>query len=220
MAVGLALICSYIFAGIPTAYLVAKYLKGMDIRQYGTGNVGASNLMQHISVKVGFAAGFCDGIVKGLLPILTLILINQSPGIQIAVALGAVSGHNWSPYLRFSGGRGIAVSLGIYLAYLLIPEFAVLAFVGGFWGWYIRRDIGLWMMVGMAFIPIIATLLGRPEEVITITTGITGLLLVKRLTANWEKPVKDEPLLKVMFFRLLYDRDIADHAQWVSRKPI
>ena len=63
MDVVIGFVAGYLWGGIPTAYLVARYQLGIDIRKYGTGNVGASNVITHVGKKIGFALGFFDVFV-------------------------------------------------------------------------------------------------------------------------------------------------------------
>jgi len=114
-------VVAYLIGGIPIGVLVSDS-RGVDIRKYGSGNIGASNVVRTLGVKVGIAVWLAD-VAKGLLPVLWFkqamggFFSNEEliPWIAI-VALSAVAGHCFSPYLRLAGGRGVSTSLGVLLA--------------------------------------------------------------------------------------------------------
>ena len=100
MDIVIGIVAGYLWGGIPTAYLVARYQLGIDIRKYGTGNVGASNVITHVGKKIGFALGLFDGLVKGTGPVLAVVLFEGSDWAMVVTGLAAIAGHNWSPYIR------------------------------------------------------------------------------------------------------------------------
>ena len=84
---------AYLFGAVPSAYLVARYIKGIDIRQYGSGNMGATNVMAFVGNRTGFLLGSYDCLAKGTLPVVLANLLDQSIGVQIGAAI-AVEGPN------------------------------------------------------------------------------------------------------------------------------
>ena len=119
------IVAAYLWGAVPTAYLVARYVKGIDIRNYGSGNVGASNASEHVGGRIGLAIGFFDAVGKGFLIVVIARLLDQDLSIQVAMGLAVIIGHNWSVYLRLTGGRGVATSLGVILGLGLVWEFPV-----------------------------------------------------------------------------------------------
>ena len=210
---------AYLLGGVPSAYLVGRYRKGIDIRDYGSGNVGATNLMTQVGKWTGFFLGAFDCLVKGTLPILLAKLLDQSLSVQVAVGLAAIAGHNWSPYIRLTGGRGVATAVGVVLGLLMWPEFLILTIVMGLMGRVIFRDTGFWTFISMIILPVLAHVFDRPPEVLWATLVIGLLLTLKRLTANWERPSNEFPLLQVMACRVLWDRDVPKQIQWTERHP-
>ena len=210
---------SYLFGAIPTAYLVTRYFKGVDIRDFGSGNVGATNVMIHVGWWHGFLQGIWDCLAKGALPVFLAHVLDQSLAVQVAVGLVAIAGHNWSPYLGFTGGRGVATAVGVLFGSQLWPEFFILTLVLGIMGRLLFKDTGMWTLVALIVLPVIAVILHRPPEIFYMTLGIGVLLISKRLTANWEPPSRDYPLLQVLMFRALWDRDVPKQAQWTERSP-
>lgn len=210
---------SYLWGSIPTAYLVARYRSGIDIRDYGSGNVGATNVMEHSGKLTGLLVGTFDSIGKGALPIVVAALIGFDPYVQATSGLAAIVGHNWSPFLRFTGGRGVATAIGTSLAFQLWYEAVIVAVVLGVIGRIIFHETGLWTFVSLITIPVLVIAFGRPSEALYLTVGFGVLLLLKRLTANFEPLPKDRPWYRVMGYRILWDRDVPKKDEWTERQP-
>ena len=113
---GLGLL-AYAIGGFPTAYLVTRYILGRDIRGVGDNNSGAANVFREVGPRVGLACGAID-IIKGGIAVLAARFIIHDSGIEMLAGVCAVAGHNWPVYLRFRGGRGAAVAVGVLLAML------------------------------------------------------------------------------------------------------
>ncbi len=214
-----AMALAYLWGSVPTAYLLVRWVRGQDIRRLGSGNVGASNVTAAFGPRLGLALGAFDAAIKGTLPVVVVALLGRETGLQIAVGAAAVVGHNWSPFIRFTGGRGVAAALGVYfgLGMIMWPQLIMLLLVAGGWGWYLRKNLAFWMAVAMAAAPVMAWLLGQPDQVAFGSAAIFAVLMAKRLTGNWERPAEGEPLARVLAYRLLYDRDIASNEAWVRR---
>ena len=223
---GVLVIAAYLWGGIPTAYLVARFASGIDIRDYGSGNVGASNAVVHMGAKTGVAIGLFDLIGKGILPVLLALSLDASLAIQVTAGLAAVAGHNWSPYIRFTGGRGVGTAGGVVLAFALWYEALVAAIFIVLLGRLAFKDTGLFTLMAMIALPISAISVGllglgdRPAEIVILCALIGALLAAKRLTANWESPPAEQPVLQTLFCRILWDRDFAGRRDWTERTPI
>ena len=219
MDIVIAVVAGYLWGGIPSAYILGRYRLGIDIRKYGTGNVGASNVITHVGRKSGFALGLFDGLAKGTALVVVISLLDGSDWAKMAGGLAAVAGHNWSPYIRFKGGRGVSTAAGVFLGFQLLPELGMVILLSGVWGGVVRKNLAFWLLISMFLVPVMATILDRSDEAIITTLGVLVLLVVKRLAANWQRPLEGEPLTRVLFYRLLFDRDIASREDWVSRRP-
>ncbi len=112
----LGVLISYLIGSIPTAYIFGKCYKGIDIRQHGSGNVGATNVFRVLGKYPGMIVLILD-VLKGLVVIAFVsdFLGLISPLERILLAVSAVCGHNWTIFLQFKGGKGIATSLGIII---------------------------------------------------------------------------------------------------------
>lgn len=95
---------SYFIGGVPVAYLTGRVLRGIDLRQYGSRNVGASNIWQSVSRTAVVPVGLAE-IAQGMAGIVIAKAADQSLSVQVLAGLAALAGHNWSPYLRFSDGQ-------------------------------------------------------------------------------------------------------------------
>ena len=113
---------SYLIGAIPIAYLTGRAIRGVDLREYGSKNVGASNVFQSVSKWMVVPVGLAE-IAQGMAGILLAKLADQDLSVQVAAGLAAIAGHNWSPYLRFAGGRGVAHAIG-FMTVLSWPAWA------------------------------------------------------------------------------------------------
>ena len=119
----LILLLAYLIGATPFGFLAAK-AKGIDIRHHGSGNIGATNVIRVLGKRVGLPV-FALDLLKGLLPVLAARLWCRHAHLDpswplLLAALGAVLGHNFTFWLRFKGGKGIATSAGALLALLPI----------------------------------------------------------------------------------------------------
>ena len=205
----LLIVAAYLWGAVPTAYLVARYVKGIDIRNYGSGNVGASNAAEHVGGRIGLASGIFDAIGKGALIVVIASFLDQDLAVQVGMGLAVIVGHNWSVYLRLTGGRGIATSLGVILGLGLVWEFPVWGILSLF-GRIARGDSALLALLGALALPIVWML-----------SAITLLMVTKRTTANWERPKTDgSGLPRVLTNRILWDRDESAKEEWTVRRPL
>ncbi len=107
---------TYLIGAIPTAYIVGRLFKGIDIREHGSGNVGATNAFRVLGKWPGTVVLTID-ILKGIIP--TAVIANifglTTPLMLVIIGLVAVAAHNWTVFLNFKGGKGIATSLGVLI---------------------------------------------------------------------------------------------------------
>ena len=106
---------AYFIGAIPTAFLFARFASGSDIRSIGDNNSGAANVYREVGPKAGLACGAID-IIKGGVAVLLARLIAHDPGIEMLAGICALAGHIWPVFLRFRGGRGAAVAVGVLIA--------------------------------------------------------------------------------------------------------
>ena len=213
-------VLSYLLGSIPTAYLIGRMVKHVDIRSYGSGNVGGSNILHHFGKRWSVPLEIWEILVKGALPVwigLYVVGLERSSALLVVTPLLAVVGHNWSVFLKFQGGRGIAVVVGSLLALSpwLLAAFAVVFSAG----WLITRSSGVWVLIAITLLPAWAVLVRDPIVISYYCVGLVALVVIKRLFSNWTPFPEDLPKGRVLLNRLFLDRDVEDRSVWVHRVP-
>jgi glycerol-3-phosphate acyltransferase PlsY len=189
--------CVYLQGAIPWGFLLGR-LKGIDIREHGSGNIGATNVSRVLGKKLGRACFFLD-FLKGLLPVLIVSLLVSKKIIpdkyELAVpiaALACVAGHIWTIFLKFKGGKGIATSAGALLA--IAPYSLILAGVIWVSVFYAMRYVSLASICAAVSLPITAVVftqaglyrLTHPE---TVLIAIVAFLAIMRHSSNIKRLV-------------------------------
>ncbi len=105
---------AYFLGAIPFSFLVAKLARGIDVRYVDSGNVGAYNVFKNVGPLYGIIAGILD-IGKGFAPVAMARMAGFSLYEIIPVSMAVIAGHNWSMFLKFQGGQGLAPTLGVFL---------------------------------------------------------------------------------------------------------
>ncbi len=216
---------AFLLGSVPTSYLIGRFVKRIDIRGYGSGNVGAANVYEHIGRKWVIPVGLFDGLIKGSGTVFVTIFVLEWNGVLvIGPPLLAVAGNNWSPWLGMQGGRGLTVTAGALLAVspLLLAISALIA-IGG---WAVFKSSGLWVLISLALMPLWSVLLpgwalsvDNALVLVWFSLGLLGTVSLKRLSSNWTPLPKDVPRWKVFLNRLVRDRDVDDRTEWVRRMP-
>jgi glycerol-3-phosphate acyltransferase PlsY len=136
----LLVVASYLIGGIPAAYLGAKIQSGVDIREHGNGNVGTVNAVRTLGLRSGLFVLAADA-AKGAAVIGIGRWAGASDYTLFVMAIAVTAGHNWSPYIGFKGGKGVAVIFGISLAMAPLlslmagPIVFVIYFASRSWVW-------------------------------------------------------------------------------------
>lgn len=121
-----AVMASYLAGSIPFGLIIGKITKGIDIRDFGSGNIGATNVLRTLGLGPAIAVFFFD-TAKGWFAVYLCGKLGLSPVWIMAGGLASVLGHTFSPFLRFRGGKGVATSLGVIVGFN--PIIAAIAFV-------------------------------------------------------------------------------------------
>lgn len=157
----LALVASYLIGAIPTSYLVGRLARGIDLREHGSRNLGATNLYRTLGWKFALPVALFD-IAKGAVPVL-LIAPQVSPSRLFALVCGAaaVVGHVLSVFVRFRGGKGVATAAGVMLAFApLAVGIAAVVWAAVVFG---TGYVSLGSMIAAATLPAIVRLV-RPGD--------------------------------------------------------
>jgi len=212
----LLIAAAYLLGSIPTAYLAGRWLKGIDIRRYGSGTVSGSTVYEQVARWAILPVGLFD-VAKAVLPAWLGLRLGLGLPVAAAAGLAAAAGHNWPVFLRFTGGRGLGCFLGVLL--VIFPWGApwLLGFLGA---GKLFGSTAEWALASVALLPLFAYLMGGSP--VAVCTGAAMLLLTvaKRLEANRRPlPSPGPERRRVLLRRLIFDRDIASHQDWLNRKP-
>lgn len=217
----LLILGAYLLGSVPIAYVIAKLSRGIDLRQYGSGNVGVSNLLKVTSKWLAIPVIIFD-LGKGALVVWVAQLLEFGLLEQVTVGLAAIIGHNWPVFLRFSGGRGVLTVGGVVL--MLSPWLAL----GGIILTFIGLPFGLMALtnlLALTLLPISSWFLSEPlgvQEPLLLTLGLVAILLIviiRRLTAPKTSFTDSVSRGQLLVNRLFWDRDIRDRKAWVNQKP-
>jgi glycerol-3-phosphate acyltransferase PlsY len=171
-----AIICAYLIGAIPFGLLLGK-AAGIDVRQAGSGNIGATNVARTAGKKIGVLTLFLDA-AKGAFPILIADrLLHLAPVWLSAVGLAAVVGHVLPIYLKLRGGKGVATALGVFLA--LSPAstgVAVAAFLVTF---LVTKIVSLGSLIGAIALTCVSWFVDGRREVTVLAVVCTLIILVR-----------------------------------------
>lgn len=192
--VWLILLLAYLFGAIPAGAWVARY-HGVDIQKVGSGNTGATNILRTLGAGPALLVAVFD-VFKGGIAVLLARLFGIDGYLLGGVTLAAVLGHNYSVFLRFTGGKGVATSFGTLL--FLDPLVALLAFPVGVLTMWLTRFVSAGSMIGGLAAVVITIALGRPIWEILTLLVLAALIFwthrenIKRLQAGNERRLGDK----------------------------
>ncbi len=190
---GILLVC-YLIGSFPSGVLLARRLKGVDLRLHGSGNVGASNAFRALGLAGGLlvlAADLAKGYLAVNLAALALAPEVLGPAVKVACGLAAIAGHNWSVFLRFQGGKGVATSFGVLLG--LTPLVAAMA--GLLWVSVVlvTRYSSLASLAALISVPVLMIVYRDP--LVYIVFGVlAAAFAVSRHRGNIQRLLKGEEL--------------------------
>ena len=176
------LVLAYLIGATPTSYLVGKLVKGIDLREHGSNNLGATNVYRVLGWKYAIPVGVTD-VLKGAVPVVILGPWSNGPAwFTVALGLAAVLGHMFSPYVRFRGGKGVATAAGMFLG------LAPLAIVISLAIWAVTLWLSGYVSVASLTVAVLFPVWVRitvPEQPYTCWAGmVLALLIVYSHRAN------------------------------------
>ncbi|MBF1993195.1 glycerol-3-phosphate 1-O-acyltransferase PlsY [Staphylococcus schleiferi] len=193
MVIALLFIASYLIGSIPSGYLIGKIFFKKDIREYGSGNTGATNSFRVLGKPAGFAVTFFD-IFKGFIVVFLSALFNvEIHGLLVGIF--AIIGHVYPIYLKFRGGKAVATSAGVLLAVnpILLLILALIFFIILKLTKYVSLSsiiAAICCVIGSFFIS---------DYVLLITSIAVSVLLIYRHSSNIKRIIKGtEPKIKWM----------------------
>jgi glycerol-3-phosphate acyltransferase PlsY len=155
-------VAAYLIGAIPTGYLMGRAMRGIDIRDYGSGVIGATNVLRVLG-KRAFVAVMALDFAKGYVPTLAAWYVFGTHDMQVAAGIAAVLGHDFPVYIGFRGGRGVAVSFGVYAALAMPLAVAMIA-------------VGIFIVLGLRYMSVMS--------MVTVPAGAGVLLLLALLNVG------------------------------------
>ena len=183
-----AVAASYLLGSIPFGLLIARAISGVDPRQHGSGNIGATNAMRSGGKLVGILTLIAD-IAKAALPVALALYLNVREPLVAIVGFAAFIGHCFPVWLKFKGGKGVATMFGVMLPW--IPWVAVAAFVSWFLVLKASGYVSLASVLAALGLPLLAWALGASSAAI-IVCALIGLIVTVRHQTNLQRIYRGE----------------------------
>jgi glycerol-3-phosphate acyltransferase PlsY len=174
----LSIIIGYLLGSIPTAYIVSRVRKGIDIRNVGSGNMGGANVMREIGTHEGVFVGLFD-IAKGAGAILISQALNVSELWVFGAGFAALVGHSFPVFAGFRGGRGSATIIGIFL--VLAPKAMLVTLVVVAIPFFTTRKFMAALFIGFGLLPLFIWLLEGSLMLVRYALVIDLFMLVRNL---------------------------------------
>lgn len=214
--IAFGIIISYILGSIPTAYIFGRLLKGIDIRKFGSGNVGATNALRVLGKKAGITVLVLD-VLKGFIAVVFLgnivssrvmtghfltaggISFISDELLRIILGISCICGHNWTIFLKFKGGKGIAATLGVLLGLSLkiaaLKLILALVILTWFLIFMIARIVSVASVVSALSLPLYA-LIFRQSGILLTTSILLCFFVLLRHKSNLKRVLQGkEPRL-------------------------
>ena len=171
----LIMIAIYLIAAIPTGVVIARLMGGEDVRQKGSGNIGATNVYR-VAGKLAGVLTLVGDTLKGFLPLLAFKTWLEPTPTQLGIASAvAILGHCYPVYLKFKGGKGVATALGIFL--VISPKAVFFALIVFILTVAITRYISLGSVLAALSAPLVILLLNHPQPIFLATLFIAALVI-------------------------------------------
>ena len=193
------LIIAYLIGSIPTSIIAGKLLRGIDIRDYGSRNPGATNTFRVLGKKIGITVGLID-IFKGFFCVFFLPRLVPSESLvpedvrHMMAGFAAIAGHIWTVFAGFKGGKGVGTSFGVFLGLTPLPSlitltvWCILTFGTGY--------VSLGSIAGAVVLPAAVIIDGLVRDSLSlpicITAAIIGLIIIVRHRTNISKLLRGE----------------------------
>lgn len=195
----LGLLAGFICGSIPCGLWITACIHGIDIRDYGSKNIGTTNVFRTVGWKTAVLVLIAD-MLKGILVVAAVMHWWNNDWLTAATAFGAFMGHNYSAFLKFNGGKGVATGLGLLV--LLMPKASIACFVVWSVLVLLTRYVSLGSIVGGGMAPLAAWYFGYSLPYI-IFAAVAGVFIVvrhkeniKRLLNGTESKIKPGKLEK------------------------
>lgn len=185
----IAIVASYLLGSVSFSVLIAKWVKGIDIRKHGSGNAGATNTLRVLGKGPGIAVLALD-VAKGIAAVwLGYWLGNGNIWVPILCGAMAITGHNWPVWFRFKGGKGIATTIGVMATLAFWP--ALYAGIIAIASIVFTRYVSLGSLIFAALMPVFMLILGTAGELLIVSLVICVYAFIRHRT-NIVKLIKGQ----------------------------
>lgn len=176
----LGFVLGHVCGSVPSGLWLVQAFHGIDIRNYGSKNIGTTNVFRTVGPKTAVLVLIADAF-KGILAVGIMSYFFHNPLLDVVTALGALLGHNYSLFLGFKGGKGVATALGLLI--FMMPKVAVASF--GIWlvCVLLTRYVSLGSIMAAIFTPPLAWYLGYPSAYV-IFSVVAAFFVVLRHKEN------------------------------------
>ncbi|WP_304239080.1 glycerol-3-phosphate 1-O-acyltransferase PlsY [Phascolarctobacterium succinatutens] len=176
----LGFVLGHVCGSVPSGLWLVQAFHGIDIRNYGSKNIGTTNVFRTVGPKSAVLVLIADAF-KGILAVGIMSYFFHNPLLDVVTALGALLGHNYSLFLGFKGGKGVATALGLLI--FMMPKVAVASF--GIWlvCVLLTRFVSLGSIMAAIFTPPLAWYLGYPSAYV-IFSVVAAFFVVLRHKEN------------------------------------
>lgn len=176
----LGFVLGHVCGSVPSGLWLVQAFHGIDIRNYGSKNIGTTNVFRTVGPKTAVLVLIADAF-KGILAVGIMSYLFHNPLLDVVTALGALLGHNYSLFLGFKGGKGVATALGLLI--FMMPKVAVASF--GIWlvCVLLTRYVSLGSIMAAIFTPLLAWYLGYHSAYV-IFSVVAAFFVVLRHKEN------------------------------------
>lgn len=178
-----ALIFAYVLGSVPSGLIIGKSLYGVDLREHGSKNIGATNAWRTLGKAPGIIIFICD-FFKGFISVYVAAFLAGTPLAMALAGALAILGHSLSLFLKFKGGKGVATGLGVIA--MLMGKVTLTVFLTWFVIVYFTRYVSLGSCIAAALVPILAYLFNEPTE-FAVFGVVVAVLIIVRHKANIER---------------------------------
>jgi acyl phosphate:glycerol-3-phosphate acyltransferase len=185
----IAIVAGYLLGSISFSYIIARLIKGIDIRKHGSGNAGATNTLRVLGKGPAIAVLLLD-VLKAIIAVwIGKWVAPDVIWVSVLCGLAAIAGHNWPIFFGFRGGKGIATTIGVMVSLCFMPALfagiiAILTIVA-------TRYVSLGSLIFAALLPFFIFAMGRPIEFV-IGSIIIGVFAFVRHRSNIVKIVRGQ----------------------------
>ena len=189
----LASVVAYLIGSIPNGLILGKLFWQIDLREHGSKNIGATNAYRTLGAKPA-ALIFIMDLLKGIIGVWLGSYMVGTPLAMILGGITAIIGHNWSVFLKFTGGKGVATGLGVIA--MLMPQVTIIVFITWIVIVYITKYVSLASIVAAMMVPICSYFFNEPLEYMCFSILAAGFVVyrhksnIQRLINGNESKIK------------------------------